>query len=655
MSEETEGQDIGAEAVAGGVAGADPFAAAIALGGASRERADAFLKKQEALTDKQGALVDDQRHHLHEQFKHLHLSVWEKRLGVLLRLATAVVGISVAAGFSYMVWDAARSGGLIIEPFAVPSDMAGKGLSGQVVASQMLDKLTVMQDATYSSRPPQSYENNWGDNIKVEIPETGVSIGELQRFLRNWLGHDTHITGEVWRTQTGIAVTARESAEAGATFTGPESDLDGLMQKAAEHVYSVTQPFRYANFLDRNLGAPDIADRAARAAAIYRKLIAGPNVQEQAWAWYGLGFIEFFVKHDADAAMPYLRNAIALNPDFTLDNFFLANMERGYGRHEKSLSLSLAAKRLLDRSSVPDIDKRQLLLRRVEMDSTIAAEKGDFKEALRNAKIGADAPEYFENASLTRSSYIVYALYFQALLHDGGGMRAYLIDLGITSIQKRFGNTAAVRLARDLDDWQTILRIEMAAPERALQLANRNGPQYLATVALAYAHGGDLKGAEALIAQSPTDCDDCVIARGWIADMQHHYGRADYWFDRVEKQQPSIPMADAEWGKALLKRGKPDDAIAKFTLANKKGPHFADPLEGWGEALMAQNRSDLALAKFDEAAKYAPNWGQLHLKWGEALVYAGKRDEARAQFQKASTLDLNTADKAELAALSKMN
>ena len=85
-----------------------------------------------------------------------------------------------------------------------------------------------MQDITYSSRPPQSYENNWGDNLKVEIPETGISIGELQQFLKDWLGHDTHITGEVWRTQSGIAVTAREGTEAGATFTGPESDLDGL-------------------------------------------------------------------------------------------------------------------------------------------------------------------------------------------------------------------------------------------------------------------------------------------------------------------------------------------------------------------------------------------------------------------------------------------
>jgi len=110
---------------------------------------------------------------------------------------------------------------------------------------------------------------------------------------------------------------------------------------------------------------------------------------------------------------------------------------------------------------------------------------------------------------------------------------------------------------------------------------------------------------------------------------------------------PALGGASREEADAFL-----DAAIAKFTFANQKGPHFADPLEGWGESLMAKNRSDLAFVKFAEAEKYAPNWGRLHLKWGEALMYTGKKDEARAQYQKASTLDLNLADKAELAMVS---
>jgi hypothetical protein len=167
----------------------DPTALSLALSGASREEADAFLR--------------DQRHHIHEQLKQIHLDIFEKWLGVALRLATLCVGIGAATGVCLMVWDAAHSNGLMIEPFGVPPDMAAKGLTGQVIASQVQDRLTEMQSTTLSFRPVRSYANNWGNDIKVEIPETGVSIGEFRRFLRDWLGHDTHITGEVWHTDQG--------------------------------------------------------------------------------------------------------------------------------------------------------------------------------------------------------------------------------------------------------------------------------------------------------------------------------------------------------------------------------------------------------------------------------------------------------------------
>jgi tetratricopeptide (TPR) repeat protein len=152
-----------------------------------------------------------------------------------------------------------------------------------------------------------------------------------------------------------------------------------------------------------------------------------------------------------------------------------------------------------------------------------------------------------------------------------------------------------------------------------------------------------------VIAATPGDCYDCVRTRGQIASEAKQWGRADYWFAKAVHDAPSIPFAHEDWGRSLLARGKPDDAIAQFTIANQKGPHFADPLEGWGEALMAKNQSHLALAKFAESEKYAPNWGRLHLKWGEALIYAGKRDEAKAHFLRAATLDLTLDEKAELA------
>src|SRR5262245_32318645 len=96
----------------------------LSLGSASRDKADRFL-------DEQTALAMDQRHHLHEQFKLLHLSIAEKRLGVFLRVATAVMGTVVAAGLGLMIWDAVHANGLVIEEFSVPPEMAAKGISGQ--------------------------------------------------------------------------------------------------------------------------------------------------------------------------------------------------------------------------------------------------------------------------------------------------------------------------------------------------------------------------------------------------------------------------------------------------------------------------------------------------------------------------------------------
>jgi hypothetical protein len=103
------------------------------------------------------------------------------------------------------------------------------------------------------------------------------------------------------------------------------------------------------------------------------------------------------------------------------------------------------------------------------------------------------------------------------------------------------------------------------------------------------ARSGDVSGAQAQIETTPADCYNCIRTRGLVAAAARQWGRADYWFARAVNAGPSIPFAYTDWGHALLIRGDADAAIAKFTIANRRGPHFADPLEMWGEALMAKN------------------------------------------------------------------
>ena len=635
MAEELEGQDTGTEAVAGG---ADPAAIALALNGASREDAQEFLKKQ-------GALIDDQRHHLREQLKQLHLGLWEKRLGVLLRVATACIGIAVAAGAAFMVWDAAHSSGLLIEPFTVPPDLAARGFTGEVVASRLLDRLIELQAQTSSQRAPKTFANSWDEKgIRLDIPDSGVSLTELDNFLREKLGRDTHVSGDVVHTAAGISLTARAGLNGADSVAGPDSDMDALVQRLAESVYRMTQPYRYGVYLATH-------DRWAEALPILKTLAKSGAMQDRAWA-LDVWSLSTRDSQGIDAGLPLLNRSLIFDPSLVVSRTNVAryDMEKGHpedGLRENRLIVAQSTERIQQAILpvfVPAI--RQAAQAQVDL------QLGNFQDAAREqaAVILSGLPgRWGLSADLAEA---------QAGAHELSAARATLADPvpdsglapGATELYKI---RATMLIESQAEDWAGVLSTADAAASRLAKYPGERADQpdeLFPLIAYAEARLGRFAAADARVAATPIDCYVCLIARARIAGLKGDPARADANFSRAVTMAPSIPQAYADWGTVLLERGQPDAAIEKFKLANQKGPHFADPLEGWGEALMARNQSHLALAKFEEANTNAPNWGRLHLKWGEALVYAGKRDEARAQFARAAVLDLTPSEKAELTA-----
>ncbi|HWY61691.1 MAG TPA: hypothetical protein VNW15_07295 [Rhizomicrobium sp.] len=630
MAEETQAQVSGAEASG---AGADPAAMALALGGASRERADAFLKKQEAL-------IEDLRHHLREQFKRLKMGVISDRLSITLKILTGIVGVAFAAGLALMIWDAAHADGLVIESFSVPPDLAAKGLTGQVVATQMLDRLTAMQSGVISARSPKTFASNWGDDIKVEIPQTGISVSEASRFLRGWLGHETRISGEIIHTEAGIAVTARVGVDSGTTFTGAESDLDALVQKAAERLYRVTQPYRYGVYLESQ-------GRHSEGIPVLQALARSGPASERAWAYFGLGNFS----DDARQGLGFLQRSAELDPSNALAIGNAANSENILGRAEQALRDKKKGLALLSGSEHGQVREDYVPAVRLTIQSSLDSYLG----ANRDAALAY--AEYLQSGDTPGYGLSGLLALFQAEAHDPDAARATLANAlpeppGGVDTATFSNGLARISIAFTMKDWSDVLRQDAALEPLFLKRSGYRPGYHVSTepmVALAAAALGRFADAEARIGDTPADCYLCLRMRAEIAELKGDQARADQWFAEAAAAAPSIPFAYFDWGQVLLERGQPDAAIAKFAIANQKGPKFADPLEAWGEALMKQNRSDRALAKFEEAEKYAPNWGRLHLKWGEALSYAGRKDEARVQYQKASVLDLGAADRAELA------
>ena len=657
----------------------------MALGGASREKADAFLDDQRALIAKQGHLVDLQAKELSHELKLRHWSLQLRHGSAILKFAleisVAFIAVGLACLIGVAVWSAAHDDGLVIEAFSVPPDLAAKCVTGQVVATQMLDKLSGLQTGSaYASRAPASYANNWDNDLKVEIPETGVSIGEFNRYLHQVLGHQTHITGEVVRSGDGIAVTARFGADAGPRFSGAEADLDGLLQKTAEEIYGRTQPYRYGIYL-QNQG------KIAEAEAFLSSHTNIGSSTEQAWVYAGW-YVTLTAQGRYQEAARAAKAAVAANPDVVFGWNRISSSAQTFGQPEAGLATERTIQRLLNGSVLKDLRPDAVTVQKSTVMNRIADLLGAYADETNRLNLSDDPLQQMQTVLATPGQNLINSIVAPinfasrlARMHDLAAARritarepAYRDAIrqilatrpdargqAIFDLPAQTFRNAELAIALAEEDWGRIRQIApvMEAAEPKLNAAYLGGSitGYAPTgrwplLAYAEARSGDFAAAHALIDRTPGDCDLCLRMRARIDAAESNAGGADYWFARAVALSPSIPFAHEDWGRVLLARGKPDDAIAQFTIANKNGPHFADALEGWGEALMAKNQSHLALEKFVEAEKYAPNWGRLHLKWGEALVYAGKRDEAKAQFARAAALDLTQSEKSELAKVS---
>jgi len=632
----------------GGEAG--PVAAALALSGASREEADAFLRKQRRLADLQ--IEDMEREN--------RLRHWTLRFGsvsavmkVAFEVALAFVMLAIAGLIALAVWAAAHDDALVIEAFDVPADLTAKGLSGQVIATQVQDRIAFVQSHADTIRAASTFRNDWGNDIKVQIPDTGVSIGEAYRFLSSWLGHQTRVTGEVWHDGNGIALSARVGNGEAKVFRGPESNLDRLAAAAAEYVYGQNQSYRYIMFLEQH-------DRAAEAAVATRALALYGPVGERAWAYSRFGTL-LDNQGEFRRSLAMQQMADRFDPDLAHIHVNMAGDDSFLGHNEDALRETTRSLSLLQNAGSANYAPNAVAIDVVEESVARDESLGDFRAAALRAPQVQSQEDYSE----AHFAMPLEASHDLALDHNIAGSEAADPEypnedraaFGIR-LEDLWGLPPLPEVMRAiaLDQWQAA-RDALIAIEGYPNL-RQTGNWALLPVAtrpwLAYANArlGNFSNANAIIDKTPGDCYLCVRMRGNIDAAQRKWDAAAWWFHDAVRQAPSIPFAYADWGAMLLRKGNYDAAIAKFALANEKGPHFADPLEMWGEALMQENRSDLALAKFEEADKYAPNWGRLHLKWGEALWWTGKHDDARRQYSIAASLDLSPTEKSELAKVS---
>ena len=562
------------------------------------------------LPDVARRVLEEQVHLIHAQCGELKLRKIGEGVRAALWAILAIAAAGIVALMIAIVIRASRSDALVVQSFRVPPALAARGLTGEVVATQVLDKLAEMQASSESARAASSYANNWEDELKIDIPNTGANTDQMWKLLRGWLGKETLISGEIIETKSGLALTSRVGSKPGQRFISQTGDLDTLVAQGAELIFRNTQPYRYAVSLRGDQA------RFAERVALLQQLTHDASPMERKWAFNGLSVTQR-QKGNFPASIVAARQALAIDGQMlpALGNLAASHYSLGH-----------------DQMAVDLIARQHTLPISDEYDAQITAanhcdERAQWGAMTRNPRLVGQTLSCMESAPQSYQAYMSeWRLQAAVARHEVGAILALR-----QPISKDVAAEEAARVNSDFQLRGEILRgrtpalaraVEQYAMAMALRSSTGSGAVYYAASAPTQewplqAEALSILGrhgeAGALIAKTPLDCYTCLRVRGLVARAAGDPRAAQRWFAEAARQGPRLAPAFADWGRLLAEHRRFDSAEVKLAEAARLAPNWADPLKYWGDSLAAQGKARDALAKYDAALKLAPRWAELRL------------------------------------------
>lgn len=614
----------------------------IALDEAFDADGDEVDPSAKALMRKQVRMLDLQMKHLRKEIRDQGVKSLRERLRAVFELAIGLSILILLAIVVSLVWQASRAEGLVIKPLTVPPAMAARGMTGAVLASRLSDGLGEIDAVTSSVRAGGAVRATQHQEIKVEIPETAISVSDLSALLRGWLGDETIVSGELVQDEDRISLTVRVGDRPGVTLYGAPAELDQLIQRAAEQILAQTEPYRYVVYLSaqNNLDA---------ALAVAEGLALNGSPTDRAWGftmWSRL----LASRGDFAGAAVKARRGLELDPSIAATHDNLAAAYRMLGRDQQALAASEAALTAMRRER-QGLDKVSGPSRLATIEGRVREARGDF---------GAAAGRYTEAmhiGGLARAGQAAASLpRALAMDHDITGARQALDDLRGTLPEDALVDAALAPALVEIQagDWPAAERLLRKAETTALMFGEAGtvvrGTQIAPNLAYAMAMRGDLAGARTLIATTPADCYLCARVRAVIVGLSGDRASAETAFAAAAALAPGLPAAHLDWARMRLAAGDVDGAIAQARKAATLAPAWSDPLVVWGEALARKGDRNAAAGRFAAAGVLSPSWGLPLLRQAQMLNALGRRQQAERLLTSARSLSLTSAQLAELTA-----
>ena len=594
--------------------GAATDAAAVALAAGRVDTETEFGRKAAAYLDLQGELtaLTIGRFDRHDALasEQLQLAIREakrKAVSDRLRLAVqvlfAMIPLFLVAGIGVMVYGALTAHSVVVDTFQAPASLVPTGVTGEVVATGLRDELQKLQDAAgwrtggeVAARRLWSPKSAWASKLRVEVPESGLSLGAMDRVLREHLGRDVHIDGDLVQTPAvGLSLTVRGDDVLPKTFEGGAGDLGKLTTEAAEYVYGRSQPYQFFAYLQanhRDAEALDFvagAEQRANSDDLRARLADGWGSSLQA------------MNRPAEALEKY-HLAMSLEPFYWAPRGHAVVALAGSEGEEAAWRESRSMLEAVDAAPIKERPRSYVLANPTrltwDMPWHLAAVLDGAPGKVGSGVDGVSDPQIA----------VAYAL-----MHNASQAAHYLAMSDAKSAETQEAtHEIAILQAMDRNDpgsavadADALWKVWQASPQ--LQ-AGDDSP---CVAALALGMAGRTADAEAIF-QKIGPWSRCTAAHGQILEHEGNLAAAQaMWADGIN-HSPDLPFDYMARGVSEENRGDLKSAEADLKRAVANAPYFADPLKLYGDLLAREGHWKEAFAKYEEAAKFAPSWSTIH-------------------------------------------
>ena len=585
--------------------GADAYAIAMAIEQSRRDPKVAaatlvFLREQAELLKAQTAQLHAERairlHHLQGQSREARLRRNGQRIRLGMQVLVALIAMMFGVGLLVMLHDAFTSQAVVVEAFEAPSALTPKGVTGKVVAAGVLDALQKLADATRTTERALSSYSAWSSEIEIEVPETGISLGEVHRLLQQRFGNDVRIGGDLVQTESGgLALTIRGGGVPPKTFAGGAGDLERLSVQAAEYVYGRSQPLAFAVYLT---GCGREKDALAFLPGAFARAGTDKLRSNLANSW---GNALLNLNQQVQAAARF-RLAISLNPDNWVPRMnlpaALATAEGEEAAWQASTDLLHAV--AIAKGRLPD---KRLFQNAAGLvwDLPLLLE-ADLADLAYNKGAGAlvlpDGP-YIADAYGMLHDQAAAARYMAASDPNDAYTKSEVLMLQVYAALDRNDSAAALPpMEAFWKSWQS---------SALLQASDLD---YACLLVLIYGLADRPADAKAVFDKAGK-WNRCYAFYGYALAKANDLDGAKKIWTQGQLIAPDLPFVYLYRGFAEAARNAPAEAAADFAAAHRSAPHLAEPLKAWGDLLMSEGDRKNALSKYDEALRYAPSWDML--------------------------------------------